>query len=385
MQVPRYRNIGSYLALPRRDNVIKWLVSPGAFIVSAVPSTNWRAIGTFILIWFTFEFLIYQARYQWNDLRGIAYDRNHPDQARRGRLPPGKNQRQERMYILASTWVVGARLLIAIVLGFMFHLVFIVMLLLLVAFFLGFSYEWAKVRRNRPSARVSMWLVVGVGYVARGSIGLILGSHNILSAEVILGSLCFGVLGTMAGMMTSAAETVLYSSRNGHEHPQPGRFCNERTSSFSPPSSAPAQSRRPLVSLINGMYPAMSSIGIDIMDFIRAPWNMLCVIAAGLAGEVGMQLSLAASSTMLLVFAVVCGLLVGIFCVSDAGLTARWVVCIFVVCGLGMIAQFPGGAKFAFLAGVPVAAVCGTYTVLRMMMDRQNRRLSGTGDSQVSA
>lgn len=97
-----------------------------------------------------------------------------------------------------------------------------------------------------------------------------------------------------------------------------------------------------------------------------------------------MQLSLAVGSMMLLIFAVVCGFLGGIFCVSDAGFTARWVVCIFVACGMDMVAQFPGGAKFAFLAGVPGAAVGGTYTVLRMIMDRQEKRLSGTGDSQVS-
>lgn len=384
MQDSRHRNIWSYLALPRRDNVIKWLVSPGAFIVSAASSTNWHMTGLFILIWFIFEFLIYQARYQWNDLRGIAYDRNHPDQARRGRLPPGKDQRQERMYILASRCVAGARLLAAIVLGFTFHLVFVVLLLLLVVLFLSFSYEWVKVRRGRPSARAIMWLVVGVGYVARGSMGLILGSHNILSSEVILGSLCFGVLGTMAGMMTSASETALYSFRNGPGDPQPGRFCNERISSLSPPSSAPAQAMRSSGSLINGMHPAIRGLGIGVRNSIRAPWNMLCVIAAGLAGEVGMQLSLAVGSMMLLIFAVVCGFLGGIFCVSDAGFTARWVVCIFVACGMDMVAQFPGGAKFAFLAGVPGAAVGGTYTVLRMIMDRQEKRLSGTGDSQVS-
>ena len=195
MQDSRYRNIWSYLALPRRDNVIKWLVAPSAFAVSAASSDHWRVAGKFILIWFIFEFLIYQARYQFNDIRGAIYDRKHPDRARRGRLPPGKDAEQDRAYVLASRCIAGARLLLALVVGFTFHIFLIVALLLLIVVFLGFGYEWVKIRRDRPSASAGLWLIVGVGYVTRGGIGLISGTLTALSSEVILGSLCFGLPG----------------------------------------------------------------------------------------------------------------------------------------------------------------------------------------------
>ena len=383
MRDSRHRNIWSYLALPRRDNVIKWLVSPSAFTVSAASSGHWRMAGTFGLIWFIFEYLIYQARYQWNDLRGIIHDREHPDRVRRGRLPPGKDQKQERIYILASRYVAGVRLLIALLLGFAFHMFFIVMLLLLTVLFLSFNYEWVKIRRDRPIAKTSMWLIVGVGYVTRGAIGLISGSLNILSSEVILGSLCFGVLGTMAGMMTAATETTLYSARDNSGTPPPGHSCNEHSSSLTPSSSAPAQARESLVLLINSMHLPTWGLGIRIRNLIRTPWNILCVIGAGLAGVVGMELSLVTRSMMPSVLAITCGFLGGMFCVSEARVSARWAACILVFCGMDVIARFLGGAKFAYLAGVPWAAISGAYTFLRMTMDRQERRLSGSGDSSA--
>jgi hypothetical protein len=285
------------------------------------------------------------------------------------------------MYILASRCTAGVRLLVAVVLGFMFHVFYIVMLLLLIVLFLSFSYEWVKVRRDRPGARTSMWLIVGVGYVTRGGIGLISGSLNALSSEVIFGSLCFGVLGTMAGMMTAAAETMLYSERNGSGSSPPGPICNEHISSLALPSSASAQVMRSLPPLIKRTHLAKSSLGISIRDFTRAPWNILCVIAAGLAGLVGMELSLVTGSTMVSVLAVACGFLGGIFCVSDTGYVTRWAACILVFLGMNMIARFLGGAEFPFLAGAPWAAISGAYTFLRMMMDRRKGRLSCTGDN----
>lgn len=38
-------------------------------------------------VWFILDFLVYQARYLWNDLRGLEFDSIHPEKGKRKRLP----------------------------------------------------------------------------------------------------------------------------------------------------------------------------------------------------------------------------------------------------------------------------------------------------------
>jgi hypothetical protein len=85
--------LGRYLLLPRPDDLVKGLfVVAGIFVASvsatraALPRPGAAALVFFVL---AIEWLIYQSRYQWNDIRGLNEDEMAPSKAGRRRLPGG--------------------------------------------------------------------------------------------------------------------------------------------------------------------------------------------------------------------------------------------------------------------------------------------------------
>ena len=104
------RALAGYLLLPRPGDLIKAWIFPAAFIlgVLAVGGAGGREILRTALIWVALELLIYQARYQWNDIRGFEADQRHPDRVARGRLP-GPISRG-RQHVRASALVAVGRL-----------------------------------------------------------------------------------------------------------------------------------------------------------------------------------------------------------------------------------------------------------------------------------
>jgi hypothetical protein len=194
------RTLPAYLLVPRPKDLVKALVAPLAFAVGAVAAGGVEAaqLGRALLVWAALELLVYQARYQWNDVRGFAADQAHPDAASRGRLPGPVGR--ARPHIAASLAVMGVRLLLAGLLALALPEAAGVLLAMTVGVF-GVAVVYERLRSAatgrtaqvpvplRP-ALVALWIAVGAGYAVRGLTGLALavdlrGRPGLLAASVV--------------------------------------------------------------------------------------------------------------------------------------------------------------------------------------------------------
>jgi hypothetical protein len=75
---------------------MRYGIAPAAFALGAWYSGDWSGFGPFLLCWSVLEYLIYAARYQWNDLRGFAHDQEHNGRRWRARLPAGDTPTRTR-------------------------------------------------------------------------------------------------------------------------------------------------------------------------------------------------------------------------------------------------------------------------------------------------
>src|SRR3954452_7048417 len=179
----RGRSLRSYLLLPRPGDSVKWAIFPAALVVGVLARGGISAerVLSAAVLWFILELLIYQARYQWNDIRGFAADQLHPQAATRGRLP-GPPERGP-VNKLASYVVAAGRLVLALVLAMVVPGLTPtgVAALALGVFGLAVAYEALRGRATgRSSAMpppltpslIALWLVVGGGYALRGMAGL---------------------------------------------------------------------------------------------------------------------------------------------------------------------------------------------------------------------
>ncbi len=177
------RSLRGYLLLPRPGDLVKAWIFPAAFGLGVL--ADGRASGSEVLraavVWIALELLIYQARYQWNDIRGFAADQRHPDRAGRGRLP-GPASRGEA-HIRASALVAAARLVLValLALALPLDLGWTLPALAVAVFGVALLYEALRSRSTGGSDRVpprltggifALWVVVGAGYAIRGLAGL---------------------------------------------------------------------------------------------------------------------------------------------------------------------------------------------------------------------
>ncbi|MFL5899140.1 MAG: hypothetical protein ACJ76D_11910 [Solirubrobacterales bacterium] len=178
------RSLRGYLLLPRPGDLVKAWIFPAAFAlgVLAEGGTSARELLRAAVLWGALELLIYQARYQWNDIRGFAADQRHPDREARGRLPgpPARG----RTHIRASALVALGRLAVvaglAIVLAPL-DLARSLLALVVAVFGVAVLYEALRARVTGGSSRVpppltagilTLWALVGAGYAIRGLAGL---------------------------------------------------------------------------------------------------------------------------------------------------------------------------------------------------------------------
>jgi hypothetical protein len=194
---PTGRSLASYLLLPRPGDRSKWAIIPATFgIGSLVVGVSPEEAAKAALVWFAVEYLVYQARYQWNDIRGFAADQAHPDSAARGRLPGPA--RQGRRNVAISQCVATARLALAAGLGPLLddrvastclYLSTVGVLSVAVAYELLRAAGTGKMlatqcSRRRPAV-IGIWVVSGAGYAVRGVTGLALSAD--LSSRPQLG------------------------------------------------------------------------------------------------------------------------------------------------------------------------------------------------------
>lgn len=220
---PDERSLTSYLLWPRPEDWVKWLVAPGVYLVAAASSGSFNRVTDFTIVWLILEFLLYQARYQWNDLRGMAEDRQHVERRARARLPEGVNQAEAWRNVAASAAVAGLRIGAALAAGWLFGMPWSVLLLAVLVFGVAAVYEWLRLvgfdrlgsdavalleRPRTPLSVIMMWLVVGLGYAVRAGVGLALAGVSLAGWTGLAGLLCFAAFGVMFVLLTWALEAA---------------------------------------------------------------------------------------------------------------------------------------------------------------------------------
>ncbi|MFF5519552.1 hypothetical protein [Streptomyces coeruleorubidus] len=221
--VPTGRSLTSYLLLPRPEDWIKWLFVPGGYLVAAWSTkgtVHWGALALAVLIT---EYLVYSARYQWNDIRGWADDESHPHSAARLRLPSALGQgtkvnKQRRLIVAASSTIALLRLAAAVLLGLAVGRTSAVLILIVSVFAIGILYEFLRtvesLERVPWAARVStagmIWIIVGTGYGLRYLAGVYVAGVSLADSIAITGALFTYLFGIMFVLLTWVLEASSY-------------------------------------------------------------------------------------------------------------------------------------------------------------------------------
>ncbi|MGW5052081.1 hypothetical protein [Actinokineospora sp. NPDC004072] len=352
------RRTWPYLLLPRPADLVKWLFVPIAAVVgvlhgAADPATR-VPLPWAVATWLVFEYLVYQARYQWNDIRGVGDDMAHPAAAARSRLPAG--DRGPRAAVLISAVVALVRLALAAVFALVIAPPQVAHLLALAAaavWALAAVYEWLRARR----AGWALWLVVGGGYAIRTAVGLALmglvpsgdGLRPFLA--YVVAAWAFGVVFVTMTWVIEAVGHCFGVLPGGLVHPG------------QPLSGKPHLLRLlPLAGIRAGVGAAnrpsaASQRPLDRRCPVLSPWNLALLVALA-AGAAAAAPTVRASAWLALAVAVP-----AIAVVLPAGALARWLAaaCVVLIAGgAGAWTLEPGGAVgLVVTVALFLAVYCG--------------------------
>lgn len=215
------RALIAYLLVPRPRDAVKALLAPVTYVVTAAAAGSFDRVERFVALWLTLEFLIYYARYQWNDARGVADDRKHPERGLRARLPAGATEEQARWRASVSLIAAWVRLLVAMLVGAALDAVEAVAILIVAVFSAAIAYEALRsrpperLRRAAGPRELGIWTVVGVGYAVRGGLGIALADLSADGAAIGLGVAFFAAFGTMYVLLNWALEASSFCARLG--------------------------------------------------------------------------------------------------------------------------------------------------------------------------
>jgi hypothetical protein len=283
------RTLSGYLLLPRPKDLVKAVIVPLSFAVGAAAqgrvSTTalWRAA----VVWAVLELLVYQARYQWNDVRGFAADQAHPEGADRGRLPGPIEKR--RAHIAASLTVAGLRLAAtgAVALAVP-GLRGLLLAMTIGVFGVAFVYEHVRSLATGSTAEVpvplhpsliGLWVAVGAGYAVRGLTGLALAlSLTGRPALVVASAVTMWSLGVVFVTCRWALEAMCFASFSGD------RVVWDATA---------AKAREHTLGLVRWL-PSTSGARVPAQwralegrTSLTAPWNLALLLAAAAAAVTG--------------------------------------------------------------------------------------------------
>ncbi|MER6788391.1 hypothetical protein ABT330_27900 [Streptomyces sp. NPDC000658] len=233
------RSLTSYFILPRPEDLIKWLFIPVSFIVVSWASGEGFPWSRMLLTLFVVEYLIYSARYQWNDLRGMGDDAEHPEASARKRLPHVDDLSQKRLMVIGSLATALLRLIVAAAIGYRVHALQDVLIFSGIVFLVASIYELLRsispelfIKRSFPVRQklplTAIWLTVGFGYSLRFLAGSYAAKADLLSPLVETGmafSFCFGV---MFVLLTWTLEATSYCRKVTDERWESGRGLNRK-------------------------------------------------------------------------------------------------------------------------------------------------------------
>ncbi len=366
------RSLTSYLILPRPEDLVKVIFGPAVFLVAtlAARTLDGRHLGRLLLMWVLVEFLVYEARYQWNDVRGVADDDEHPERRARGRLPTGPTLGTKRRNIKISLAVATLKLVVATSLALVTKIggryAIASIWILLAAALYETARELARPRTDfRAGARETfIWVAVGLGYPARASVGL-------MAAGVPLGSLrallCLGfifVYGVMFVLMTWALDATSYCTVVTSDDDDSGLWWAKA-----------ALNRKPHVAALlpyprNARLPAAPSDGVEggssraleDSNLLRLPWNTAFLVSAALACALGYVLVQARTSAILV--SVCVGFATAVAVAKAPSATIRMTSAV-VGPLLQVFMALVSGVRLPALTAVPLIATTLTYAFFR--------------------
>lgn len=298
---PRGRSLVSYLLIPRPKDLVKAIVLPLAFVVGALCTggVDAQQAGRAALVWGVLELLVYQARYQWNDIRGFASDVAHPDAAARGRLPGTLETASAS--IGASLTVLALRMAATVAVALVVPSLLTLLLgMTLGVFGVAVIYERLRSAATGTSegngaialrpALVGLWVMVGAGYAVRGMTGLVLavdvGASPWLIASAVVAMWALGV--------------VFVTCRWALESMP---FAEVKDGQVSWRAKA-GQAREHLLGLVRFLPRQLPDHiatpahwrALSGRTPLLAPWNLALLVAAGAAALVGHQLTASSAS-----------------------------------------------------------------------------------------
>jgi hypothetical protein len=294
------RSLASYLLLPRPGDLVKAWIFPAAFAFGALAGggVGGRELLRAAIAWVALELLVYQARYQWNDIRGFDADQRHPDRVARGRLPGPASRRRRR--IGASGLVMVTRLALVALLALALAPLDLgppLLALALAGFGVAIVYEGLRSRCTGVAERVpppltagilALWAVVGAGYAVRGVSGLafavdVFGQPWLLAAAVAT-FWSFGVAFVTGRWALEALPFGRTDGRGGIRWRVERGQAREHSLALVRwlPPTAPASGRGGGLDAWRALAGAVSPL---------APWNLAAVLAAAAAATTGRLLA----------------------------------------------------------------------------------------------
>ncbi len=289
----RPRSLAGYLLVPRPKDLAKgWLVVlTYALGVLSTGQVQPVLILRALLVAGAVELLVYQARYQWNDVRGFVADQSHPSSGGRGRLPGPLSR--ARPHVAASCAVAALRLLLTGLLAVALpdlHLGALLGFAVAGVFGVAVAYEALRsVSTGRSGVMpapigpgvVLLWCTVGAGYVVRGVIGLALAVDLWRRPTLLLAAIvtlwCYGI-----AFVTSrwVVEATAFAAVRGTRV-----VWNARAD----------QAREHLLALVRWVPEHITADVTEVADWaplrqrtaLTAPWNLAIVVAGCAAAVTG--------------------------------------------------------------------------------------------------
>ncbi len=360
------RGLTAYLLHPRPDAWAKAQLAPACFLLAAISVGRFAGWPRFLVLWLVFELLIYAARYQWNDIRGIESDRRHPERRARSRLPVGTTARERRRGIRLSATTAALRILAALLIGVVAGLLGKVLLLIAAVFLIAACYEFLRAlpasrARVPPAAQAAaVWLTVGLGYLVRGGLGLAAAGLAWASVAMVAGLACVASFGIMFVLLTWALEATSYCEADaaGGWHARPDLADKPHLAVLLGQLGLPIQAGGdgPGTGRNCGNEPVLRRGGRMI-----TPWN-LALAGAGAFGAVeGLALARPVANNPGWYLAMAAAALAGAVLLARCrSQRLRWLIAAAVAPVLVAVA-LPSGPALPVLAGVPWLAIGAIY------------------------
>ncbi|MFI5688643.1 hypothetical protein [Streptomyces sp. NPDC051636] len=203
--------------------MIKWLFIPFVFLIASWAQSNGFNWGKMLLTLLIFEYLVYSARYQWNDIRGIEEDAKHPHSRARRRLPyrAAAEKSQKRYLVYSSLCVAAGRVLGAVTVAWIAGNIALVLILVGIVFGIACIYEVLRNLESRTPVEdnthprqyiiaTSLWLLVGAGYSLRFLAGLYAADIAPISSLALTGAVYAFFFGVMFVLLTWVLEAASY-------------------------------------------------------------------------------------------------------------------------------------------------------------------------------